>query len=71
MTYCPFSKQGNISYLNCPERARSAIYQLIANGSFGPDEIKIMTNAYEAALIDLGIADRNDPFTELIAKSNL
>jgi hypothetical protein len=48
-----------------------AIYQLIANGSFGPDEIKIMTNAYEAALIDLGIADRNDPFTELIAKSIL
>jgi hypothetical protein len=25
----------------------------------------------EAALIDLGIADRNDPFTELIAKSIL
>ena len=48
-----------------------AIYKLIANGSFGPDEIKVMTDAYEAALIDLGIADRNDPFTELIAKTIL
>jgi hypothetical protein len=48
-----------------------AIFKLIANGSFGPDEIKVMTDAYEAALIDLGIADRNDPFTELIAKTIL
>ena len=28
-----------------------------------------MTSAYEAALIDVGITDRNDPITELIAKS--
>ena len=28
-----------------------------------------MTAAYEAALVDLGIADRNDPFTELIART--
>lgn len=27
-----------------------AIYRLITNGSFGPDEIKVMTAAYEAAL---------------------
>ena len=48
-----------------------AIYKLIANGSFGPDEIKVMTEAYEAALIDLDLADRSDPLTELIAKSIL
>jgi hypothetical protein len=48
-----------------------AIYKLIANGSFGPDEIKVMTEAYEAALIDLVLADRSDPLTELIAKSIL
>lgn len=46
-----------------------AIYRLIANGSFGPDEIKVMTAAYEAALIDLGITNRDDPITELIAKA--
>ena len=38
-----------------------AIYKLIANGSFGPDEIKAMTEAYESALIDLGISNRQDP----------
>jgi hypothetical protein len=36
---------------------------------FGPDEIKVMTEAYESALIDLGIVKRDDPVTELIAKS--
>ena len=46
-----------------------AIYKLIANGSFGPDEIEVMKAAYESALIDVGVADRNDPITELIAKS--
>jgi hypothetical protein len=46
-----------------------AIYRLIRNGSFGPDEIEVMTSAYEAALIDVGVTDRNDPITELIAKS--
>ena len=37
-----------------------AIYRLIANGSFGPDEIKVMTDAYERALIDLSVAERDD-----------
>ena len=46
-----------------------AIYKLISNGSFGPDEIKVMTETYEGALIDLGIVNREDPLTELIAKS--
>ena len=46
-----------------------AIYKLIANGSFGPDEIKVMSEAYEGALIDLGILNRDDPITALIAKS--
>jgi hypothetical protein len=44
-----------------------AIYRLIANGTFGPDEIEAMTAAYEAALIDLGLVDRDDPITEIVA----
>jgi hypothetical protein len=32
-----------------------AIYKLIANGSFGPQEIEAMSAAYESALIDLDI----------------
>ena len=46
-----------------------AIYKLIANGSFGPDEINVMKAAYEAALIDVGVTNADDPITELIAKS--
>ena len=46
-----------------------AIYKLIANGSFGPDEIEVMKAAYEAALVDVGVTDRDDPITDLIAKS--
>jgi hypothetical protein len=46
-----------------------AIYRLIANGSFGPDEIKAMTAAYEAALVNLGLADRDDPITEIVASA--
>lgn len=46
-----------------------AIYRLIANGSFGPDEIESMTTAYECVLADLRLADRNDPLTEIVAKA--
>jgi hypothetical protein len=47
-----------------------AIYNPTTNGFFSPNEIKV-TEAYEGALIDLCIADREDPITELIAKSIL
>jgi hypothetical protein len=50
-------------------RELMAIYRLIANGSFGPDEIKVMTAAYEGALVDLNVATRDDPLTELLAKA--
>jgi len=46
-----------------------AIYRLIADGAFGPEEIKVMTAAYEGALLDLRLTDRDDPMTELIAKT--
>ena len=46
-----------------------AIYKLIANGSFGPQEIEAMSAAYESALIDLGITNRDDLVTELIART--
>ena len=46
-----------------------AISRLFASGTFGPDEIKAMAAAYEGALIELQLIDRNDPLTELIAKA--
>ena len=48
-----------------------AIYKLIANGSFGPDEIEVMKAAYEAALAELDVSEQNSPITELIAKAIL
>ena len=46
-----------------------AIYRLIANGSFGPDEINVMTVGYEDGLTEIAVASRDDPITELIAKA--
>jgi hypothetical protein len=45
-----------------------AIYKLLEKSAFGPEEIKRMTDAYEQALVVLGLEDRNDPLTESIAK---
>ncbi len=44
-----------------------AIYRLLKNLTFGPQEVAVMSDAYERALINLGIADRSDPQTENIA----
>jgi hypothetical protein len=46
-----------------------AIYRLIASGSFDPDAVEPMIEAYESALSDLGLADRSDPLTDLLAKA--
>ena len=37
--------------------------------SLGPEDIEGLVAAYEQALIALGIEDRNDPMTELVAKN--
>ena len=44
-----------------------AIYRLLKNRAFGPDEIKVLTAAYEEALRTLRLA-RSDPTTEIVAK---
>jgi hypothetical protein len=36
--------------------------------SFGPDHIKVLTAAFEDALRTLGLVDRTDPATTIIAK---
>jgi hypothetical protein len=45
-----------------------AIYRLLQDVAFGPDEIDIMTAAYEATLKELHLVDRADPVTEIIAR---
>ena len=45
-----------------------AIYRLLQFSAFDPDEITRMTAAYEDALRVLGLTDRQDQLTELVAK---
>ena len=45
-----------------------AIYRLLKFSAFEPEAITRMTTAYEDALCVLGVADRQDPVTEIIAK---
>ena len=44
------------------------IYRLLQNSPFGPEEIAVLTDAYERALSKLSLVDRNDPLAEIIAK---
>jgi hypothetical protein len=44
------------------------IHHLFKNASFGPEEIEILAAAYEEALRGLGLRDRGDPLTEMVAK---
>jgi hypothetical protein len=46
-----------------------AIYRLLKNSALGPDEIICITAAYEQTLHTLCVKDRDDPLTEMIAKS--
>jgi hypothetical protein len=40
----------------------------LQNSPLGPDEIAILTDAYERTLRKIGLVDRNDPITEIIAR---
>ena len=46
-----------------------AIYRLLKNSPLQPEEIARITKAYEQALHTLGVKERDDPLTELIAKN--
>ena len=45
-----------------------AIYGYLQNSGFDPETIRIMTTAYEAARDRLGLVDRSDPLTQLVAR---
>ena len=45
-----------------------AIYRLLQNASFGPEELTKLGAAYERTLEALGLTDRSDPMTELVAR---
>jgi hypothetical protein len=39
-----------------------------ASGAFGPDDLKVMMEAFSAALTKLGLHDLKDPMTEIVAR---
>jgi hypothetical protein len=45
-----------------------AIYRLLQNSDFGPEDIHRIAAGYELVLIYLELKDRDDPLTETIAK---
>ena len=45
-----------------------AIYRLLQNSPMGPEEIAVLTDAYERTLKKLSLVERSDPITQLIAK---
>ena len=45
-----------------------AIYRLLQNSAFAPEDIGRLVAAYEDCLRILNLADRSDPITELLAK---
>jgi len=45
-----------------------AIYRLLQDTAFGPEDIERLVTAYEQSLRALGLKDRNDPITQLVAE---
>jgi hypothetical protein len=46
-----------------------AIYRLLQQSAFTPEQISPMVAAYEDCLRVLRLADRSDPITEIVAKA--
>jgi hypothetical protein len=48
--------------------ATVAIYRLLQNSAFAPEDIVPLVAAYEDCLRTLKLSDRSDPVTEIVAK---
>jgi hypothetical protein len=44
-----------------------AIYRMLQGMAFDEQSVKAMTAAYEAILVELGLTDRTDPLTTIVA----
>jgi hypothetical protein len=44
------------------------IHRALKSSAFAPEDIKVLSDAFEAALRELNLVDRTDPATELVAK---
>jgi hypothetical protein len=48
---------------------RMAIRRLLKGSSLGADEIDVLTRAFDRALRLLNLVDRDDPLTEMVART--
>ena len=48
-----------------------AIYRIFERLAFAPEDTKRLGEAYELVLVEMGLKDRRDPFTEIIAKTGI
>jgi hypothetical protein len=48
-----------------------AAYRLLQSSTLGPEELSKLGAAYERTLEALGLTDRSDPMTELVARKLL
>jgi hypothetical protein len=44
------------------------IRSLVESGAFDPEAVEIISMAFDAALIELGLVDRSDPIVALVAE---
>jgi hypothetical protein len=44
------------------------IHRLLKDGDLPDDQIRVVNRAFDLAMKSLGLVDRNDPFTEMVAK---
>ena len=54
--------------MRSPGHSDMAIYRILQNSPLGPDEIGRLVSAYEETLKTLGLKDRCDPITQLVAR---
>jgi hypothetical protein len=47
------------------------LHRLLSQASFGPDEIRVLTESYDCALQLLRLKDRTDPVCELVAAKTI
>ena len=45
-----------------------SMYRLLENTTFGPEEIERLAKSYEQTLRALGLKDRSDPITQIVAE---
>jgi hypothetical protein len=44
------------------------IRRLLQGSAFAPQDVQVLSEAFEAALLELGLVDRADPAVELVAQ---